>query len=73
MAEGTFVVLQCKVPNPTHTGIENWKMCTIKQNKIFTINWDVEPKASAHLSGVPGGPNKPALALGTMIHILYRS
>ena len=36
MAEGTVTDLKYKVPNPTHKGIENWKMDAIKINKAST-------------------------------------
>ena len=51
MAEGTVAVLQCKVPNPTHRVIENWKMYAIKQIKICAESKDMVPNASVGLSG----------------------
>ena len=75
MAEGTMAVLKYKVLNPTHRGIENWKMYAIKQIKICAEYRDTIPyKGSAGLSAHLGFglsasaqvPDKPALALGTM-------
>ena len=51
MAAGNMEVLKCKIPNPIHRGIDNWKMYTTKQIKISAKYRDMVPKVKACLSG----------------------
>ena len=74
MTESTVSVLNCKVPNLTDRGIENWKMCAVKQIKICSEYRNMVLEASVGLSCKPvirpaasaQVPDKPALALVTM-------
>ena len=50
----TLSALKCKVSNPTHRGIENWKMCAVKQINIYGEYREMVPEASAGLSDTHG-------------------
>ena len=43
-----------KIPNPTHRGIENWKMYAIKQIKICAEYRDMLNRPRMDLSGISG-------------------
>ena len=72
-------VLEHKVPNLTHTGIENWNMYAIKQIEVCTEYRDIVTKAPAGLSGTPGlrpiglspGSWQTRLGLGYHVPVFY--